>query len=156
MKINVIKLPGGVLIPANDMEEEKLKKFKNHEMFQIAIKNERNWKFHKKVIMFFLFCFEYWVSNNKYTDESTDFDEFRYELTILAGFKKVIWKIDGSFECKAKSISYAKMQQEEFESLYSALIQAAMDTLFKDCDEYTVMNHNGVEVPIYDRLRGFF
>ena len=76
MKINVIKLPGGVLIPANDMEEEKLKKFKNHEMFQIEIKNERNWKFHKKVIMFFLFSFEYWVSNNKYTDRSNDVVEW--------------------------------------------------------------------------------
>lgn len=156
MKINVIKLPGGGLIAATDMDEEKLKKFKNHEMFQIEIKNERNWKFHKKVIMFFLFCFEYWVSDNKYTDEATDFDEFRYELTILAGFKKVIWKLNGSFEYKAKSISYAKMDQEEFEHLYNALIQASMDTLFKDCDEYTLINDRGVEIPIYDKLRSFF
>lgn len=156
MKIYCIKLPGGALTPATDMDVEKMKRFKNHEMFQIEIKNERNWEFHKKVILFFIFCFEYWVSDNNYTDESTDFDEFRYELTILAGFRTVIWKINGTFEYKAKSISYAKMEQEEFERLYNALIQASMNTLFKDCDEYTVINDRGVEIPIYDKLRSFF
>ena len=134
MKIETIKTSVG-LIPANDRESEKFKRFLDRALYTIDIKEPRNPKFHRKVFAFLNYCFEYWQNDNDYQTERTSFDVFRDNLTVIAGFKDVYYKLDGSLRVEAKSISYASMEQDDFEQYYLALIQAAMSTIFKDCDE---------------------
>ena len=145
MKINTVKQPGGVLIPASDLEAEKMTKFKSGEMYEIDIKLTRNPAFHRKVFAFFNFCFEHWGSENENLCEQGQFDAFRKDMTILAGYHKSFYGIDGSVRIEAKSLSYGSMNEEEFEKCYNALIQVAMQKLFKGDDE-----------EIYDKLAGFF
>lgn len=144
MKIECIKTSVG-LIPYNDLEADKFKRFKSGSMYGIEIKEQRNYGFHKKVFAFMNYCFEFWTNDNQYQTEQTSFDVFRANLTVLAGYKNVYYKIDGSVRVEAKSISYASMEQSDFEHYYQALIQAAMDKIFKDCDE-----------SYYSQLVGFF
>ena len=145
MKINIGKQPGGVLIPASDLESEKLTKFKSGETYVIDIKLSRNPAFHRKVFAFFNFCFEHWESENEYLCEQGQFDVFRNHMTVLAGYHNEFFGIDGSVRIESKSLSYGSMNQEEFEKCYNSLIQVAMQKIFKGDDE-----------EIYDKLAGFF
>lgn len=145
MKINMIKSPGGNLFPAHDRDAEKLIRFKSGEHYEIEIKLGRNYKFHKKVFAFFNFCFEHWGGDNEFQDEAKQFDVFRANLTVLAGYYDSFYSIKGERRIEAKSLSYSSMSQEEFERLYIALTNAALKNIFKTADELT-----------YNKLIGFF
>lgn len=140
-----MKHAGGVLIPVNDMELEKLNRFKSGEQYQVEIKLTRNPHFHRKVFAFFNFCFEHWSSDMEFVSESMQFDLFRQNLTVLAGFHNQFHKIGGGIRIEAKSLSFSSMTQEEFEECYNALIQAAMNHIFDGSDQ-----------DIYNKLAGFF
>jgi len=131
------KGPGGVLYPASDLEAERMNRFKTGDSYQVDIKLARNGKFHSKVFTFFNFCFEHWSNPNPHQSAQASFDLFRKQLTILAGYHNSLIGIDGSLIVEAKSISYTNMTQEEFEMLYSSLINAAMDNLFKGANQNT-------------------
>jgi len=141
MKIKYIKQAGGVLVPASDLEADRMTRFKTGEMYEVEIKLTRNAKFHGMVFAFFTFCFNHWSAERthwKFQDEDMQYDNFRKELTKLAGFTVTVWNLDGSFTIEAKSLSVGSMCQEEFSSCYKALIQAAMTHIFKSADNDTM------------------
>ena len=140
MKIEVIKHPGGVFSPANDMEFEKTVKFKTGEQYQVEIKLHRRPEFHRKVFAFFNFCFYHWKSDRVFIDETGQFDVFRKNLIVLAGFYDEYFNLKGEVRIEAKSLSFGSMSQEEFELCYSALINAAIRTIFKDLNDSTIEN----------------
>jgi len=145
MKINAIKQPGGMLEPASDMDAEQMNKFKTGNVYEIEMKLPRNPHFHGKVFAFFQYCFAHWKSDREFMDEKGQFDLFRKNLTVLAGYRNEFYKIDGAVRVEAKSLSYGAMDQDEFESCYQSLIQAAMRYIFTGSDEET-----------YNKLVGFF
>jgi len=138
MKIQMIKQPGGVFCPASDLEAEKLTKFRTGEQYEVEIKLTRNAAFHRKVFAFFNFCFAHWRGDNEFQCEQKQFDVFRDHLTVLAGFYDEFYGIKGDLRIEAKSISYGKMSQEEFELLYNALINAAIKHIFPNADQNTI------------------
>ncbi len=141
MKINFCKQVGGVLIPANDSESERMKRFANGEIYEVDIKQARNNKFHSKVFAFMNFVFEHWRNGHEFKNEQAQFDDFRGQLSILAGYCEQVYTLDGSgFKVIPKSWSYAKMSQEEFEQLYSSLINVAMQHVFNDCNDENIYN----------------
>lgn len=129
------KQAGGLLLPAGDIEAEKLIKFKTGEVYEIEIKQSRNPSFHRKVFAFFNFCFEHWKGDNEFQSEIKQFDVFRSHLTVLAGFYETFYNINGEVRVEAKSLSYSSMRQNEFEECYSALINAAIKHVFVNADE---------------------
>ena len=137
MKINVKKLPGGVLSPMSDIDAEALNGFKTGETYEIDIKRSRNPAFHGKTFAFLHFCFQHWQSDREFMDESAQFELFRKQLTVLAGYYNQLHHIDGSFRLEAKSLSYGSMEPEDFEKFYNAAIQAAMKHIFLTTDEQT-------------------
>ena len=145
MKINVIKIQGAGLIASSDEDVEKLHKFKNGETYEIDMKLTRNPQFHRKVFAFMQFCFNYWQNDNDYQTERASFDVFRSNLSVLAGYSEKYYSIDGSVRVEAKSLSYGNLSQDEFEEFYSAIIKAAIGTIFQDADENTI-----------NQLYGFF
>lgn len=145
MKLEFIKQAGGVLAPADDYTADKMTKFKTGEQYPVEIKRSRNPHFHRKVFAFFNFCFEHWAGGHEFKDESLQFDQFRKELIILAGFYDAYYSINSEPRLEAKSLSFGSMDQDEFEGCYNALIQAAMSKIFKTADEQTL-----------NRLMGFF
>lgn len=143
MKINVYKMPGGVLACASEYDIERINKFKTGEMYEIDIKYVRNPVFHRKVFAFFQYCFQYYVSHLEHLSEYAQFDKFRKDLTILAGYKEEYYSLDGSVRVEAKSLEFGKMDQDEFEECYQALIQAAIYHIFPQWDEYQLYNELG-------------
>lgn len=142
-KYNLIKLPGGAFAPANDVEAERLERLKSGCTFEVDIKQSRNQKFHGKVFAFFTFCFEYYF-NESVNGNFEKFEWMRKRLTVAAGFYIEFETPKGTFK-EPKSLSFATMEQEEFEACYKSLIQTAMNSIFKGCDN-----------SMYDRLYSFF
>jgi hypothetical protein len=141
VKIKFIKQSGGLLCPASDIESDKMTRFKTGETYEIDIRLTRNAKFHGKVFKFFTFCYQHWSGERthwKFQDEAMQFESFRKELIKLAGFTVIVWNIDGTFTIEAKSLAFSSMSQEEYESCYKALIQAAMSNIFNSADEDTM------------------
>jgi hypothetical protein len=106
MEIQMVKQPGGVLVPAFDTDVERLEKFKTGEVYPVEVRLARNPDFHKKVFKFFQFCFEHWAADK--TDErfkptAAQFDTFRKNLTVLAGYKEVTFTIDGRARVEPRS-----------------------------------------------------
>lgn len=145
MKITCIKEAGGIFRPASDMEYEKTTKFKTNNMYDVEVKLPRNSQFHGKAFAFFNFCFEHWRCDREFLDESGQFDVFRKNLTCLAGFYAEYYNMKGEVRIEAKSLSFGSMTQEEFEKCYLALTNAAIEHIFKGCDENT-----------YNQLVSFF
>jgi hypothetical protein len=147
MKVTFCKQPGGVMIPASDEEAEKLVRFKTGEHYEVDIKLVRNPAFHRKVMAFFNFCFEHWDAEtvHQHLTNAEQFDRFRKDLTILAGFYIQTVRLNGETRLEAESLAFASMSQERFEQCYNALINAAMRHIFKGSDEQ-----------IYNRLVSFF
>ena len=145
MKICFIKQPGGVLVPADDREAERLTKIKSGDAVVAEIKLTRNGKFHRKAFAFFNFCFEYHVPQHELQTDEAQFNGFRKDLTILAGYYDQYVRLNGDTRIEAKSLAFDAMDAEEFEQCYVALTNAAMKHIFKTADEAT-----------YNRLISFF
>lgn len=142
-KYQMVKLAGGVLTPANDEIADSLKSLKNNEQYEIEIKRQRNPAFHRKVFAFFSFCFDCWSGAHtewEFLDPDAQFDTFRKNLTVLAGFKVVTYTLDGRFRVEAESLSYANMEQDRFEKVYKALINAAIKHVFNNTKDENIIN----------------
>lgn len=139
MKIRIIKQPGGLLCPADDYEADKLTKFKTGEPYEVDIKLNRNPAFLRKVMVFFTFCFNHWDGDkvHEYCTESEQFDRFRKDLTILAGFYIEARRLDGTMRTEAESLSFASMSEERFQECYLALIRASLKYIFHTTDVNT-------------------
>lgn len=149
LNLQMIKLADCSLVPLDDREREALKSLKTGEQYEVEIKRTRNPAFHRKVFAFFNFCFEHWSVDKTewaFFDERKQFETFRKNLTVLAGFKEVTYTIDGRVRVEAQSLSYGNMDQSEFEQCYSALINAALKHIFEHSKDEQVIN----------RLYGFF
>jgi hypothetical protein len=142
MKVNFIKTPNG-FEPANEVERDRLKRFKIGEMYEGEFKTTRSPAFHRKMFAFFNFVFNYWSADKtewQYFDESKQFNTFRKNLTVLAGFKEVTYTIDGRVRVEAKSLAYGNMEPEEFEQCYKAIINAAIANIFDNTTNQSTIN----------------
>lgn len=143
MQIELIKSAGGIFTPALEHDLPRLHKFRNGEQYTAEIKLTRNPSFHRKVFAFFNFCFAHWCANRaglEHMDEASQFDRFRKDLTILAGFYEQTVRMDGTVRTEAKSLAYANMEPDEFERCYSALINAAIKHVFAGTKDQQILN----------------
>lgn len=141
MQIDLVKHPGGVFSPANETDLERLQRFKNGETYTAEIKLTRRPAFHRKVFAFFNFCFAHWSAERTplaNADESTQFDRFRKDLTILAGFYEQTVRLNGDIRTEAKSLAYANMDPDEFSRCFSAIFNAALKHVFNNADQETL------------------
>ncbi|WP_241603741.1 DUF1367 family protein [Rosenbergiella nectarea] len=149
MQFDLVKHPGGVFALADDIDLPRINRFKTGVTYTAEIKLTRNPLFHKKMFAFFAFCFEYWAADKagyECSDEYTQKEEFRKNLTILAGFSDVVTTIKGEVRVRAKSLSYANMKADEFERCYRSMINAAIKHVFANTKDHSILN----------RLQAFF
>lgn len=132
MKFLVKKTPTG-LIPVYNSDAESLKeaKLKMGEVYEIDIKKKRNYNFHKKLFALYNLCYD-----NQ--DVFDNLDEVRYYLTMKAGYYKKIETPKGEMFVP-KSISFAKMDNIEFEKLYQRTIDEVCNLLQID-DKTELLN----------------
>lgn len=114
--IMLIKQLNGTLIPCYDSDKETLKRFKAGEAFFAKVHKARNIKLHRKAFALFNMVFQ---NQEVYKN----LDDLRYDLTIEAGYFNEGVNIHGEVVKRAKSISFASMDDLEFGEYYEAIIK---------------------------------
>jgi hypothetical protein len=93
-------------------------------MLQGEYKQPRNAKFHRKFFAMLGFAYEYWEpeinSINGMTPEK-NFDRFRKDALIIAGFRRLVVNIKGEARYEAESISFADMDELRFNDVYKSV-----------------------------------
>jgi hypothetical protein len=136
MEILLLKHARGFLYPADEQEAEKIQKLKVGVLIRSDIAQVRNAMFHRKFFALLRIGFDAFTppeAEYKGFPVEKDFEQFREDVTIAAGFFTVSYRINGETRVRAKSISFSRMTPEDFERLYS---QAANVLLQKVLAQY--------------------
>ena len=131
--ISVMKAPNGSLVPADTQSADLVAKMKVGQGLELSFKRNRNVKFHRKFFSLLNYAFDAWEPEErtyKGISVGKNFDQFRRDVTILAGFYDASFRLDGEVRLTAKSISFSNMDEEEFERLYSSVIDVLLQRIF--------------------------
>ena len=121
------------LSPDDAIASECLQKYKIGDLIKCKISKPHNAAFHRKLFALYNVGFKYWVPGEldcKYGTPEKNFNQFRGDVTILAGYYEVYTRLDGSTRIVPKSLEYGKMEDEEKEKLYSAVIDVLLSRIF--------------------------
>lgn len=137
MQLHLIAMQAGHFRPAASDDEEKIRRhWKPGELAILEVRKPRNGKFHRKYFALINFLFEYWepaIKEHRGMTVQKNLDKFREDLTIAAGFHETyVNAITGELRLKAKSIAFANMDENEFEKLYSAVINIGLEKILPE------------------------
>jgi len=92
----------------------------------------RNSRFHRKFFAMLDVGFEAWEPDRKHKTYkgqpmAKNREQFRSDVLILAGFYEQTFNLKGEMAIRAKSISFAKMDDADFEQVYSAVADVLLE-----------------------------
>lgn len=122
----------GCLVPVDHQSAEFLSGLKLGQGVTCRITKHRNIGFHRKFFALLNLAFESWEPGNLEYDGQPvqkEFDQFRNDVTVLAGYYESSVTLKGEVRLRAKSISFGSMKQEQFEKLYSAVIDIILQKI---------------------------
>ena len=136
------KLPNASFIPASEEDAELLSKVKVGETVRLTLVRPRNIKFHKKFFALINLAFDYWEppkhgEGSAWSEKmpiERNVERFRKDVTILAGYYDATYRLNGDVRLEAKSISFGSMSEDDFEKLYSKVIDVIINRV---CTQYT-------------------
>lgn len=118
MKVHLRKNYDGSFLPADQETAEWAVKIKTGAVVYAEFKRQRNYEFHKKYFGMIHVAFQ---NQEKFMDE----EMFRKTMQIMAGYFDPILFNDHVYKIP-KSISFGSMPQEEFEKLYSSVLDVIL------------------------------
>ena len=130
MKLYFRKIDNSYIVDSGDDSD-----IKQGEVISAEIKRPRNYRFHKKYFALLNYAFGIWEPEcleYKGRQVGKSFDRFREDITILSGFYTLTENIKGEVRAEADSISFGKMDDDKFASLYSKTIDALLKHVLKN------------------------
>lgn len=127
MEIHLVRTSIG-LQPYSDEDYEQLRKVKVGSVVKAKIVMPRNVKFHRK---FFALINAAWdcLTDRQRTNLRSR-DTFREQLLITSGFSEPLYDINGrKFLERARSISFAKMDESAFDVVYNRVLDTVLTIL---------------------------
>lgn len=135
-EIVLMKTASGVLAPHDDGADEFIRKMKTGALAHADFKRVRNYQFHKKYFALIKFAFDQWEPAGelqyKGMPVQKNLKRFRKDIAILSGFFETTVNLKGEVRLEAKSISFAQMDDYEFEELYQATISIVLAKVLKN------------------------
>lgn len=130
-EILCIRTASGAFYPMGDDESEKAKKIKAGCVVAMSIKRVRNPLFLRKWFALVKFAYSIWSERApkqeyKGVEVRPEFERFRKDIIIMCGHYRPTFAINGEVRLEAESISFASMDEERFETLYSATINVIL------------------------------
>lgn len=133
MHITLIKTQRG-FAPADPETEEFAKKIKIGSVIHSDFKRMRNPKFFRKYFALLRIGFDNWDPPYDKTQKikpGKNFDYFRGRVAILCGYWEEVIGFNGKTQIIPLSISFAKMEEPEFQNLYSNTIDIFLKQIYK-------------------------
>jgi hypothetical protein len=116
-------------VPADEISATTMEGMAPNAEFKAELTRPRNMAYHRRFFALLQVAFDSWeqpVIEHKGRMIEKNFARFRKDLTILCGHYETVVNIKGELRLEAKSISFASMDQEAFEKLYSTAIDAIL------------------------------
>jgi hypothetical protein len=116
--------------PDDESTAEAMEKIKPNAVVKAEVTQPRNLGFHRKFFALIDVAFDAWdcpTLEFKGQPVQKNRERFRKDLIILAGFGYAVVNINGDVRGEAQSISFAQMKQDEFEDLYSRVIDVILE-----------------------------
>jgi hypothetical protein len=114
----------GVFYPAYPSDKDVMDSIPVGEIVKAEITRSRNVKLLRKFFALLTVAYE-----NLPENYNMSFDNFREEVIIKAGYYEKYVNFDGATVYKAKSISFAKMDETTFEQVYSDVFDVVLKIL---------------------------
>ena len=118
----------------------RMKKLEAGEISFLEFIIPRNGKFHRKYFALLDVGFDAWEPKRKHKSYKgraieKNREQFREDIIIMAGFYEQTFDFKGRMRIRAKSISFANMDDAEFEQVYQATVTVLLRevlTTYKD------------------------
>ena len=136
MELTLIRRPDGSLAPYGDDSIQQAQKIKAGRLVHAKITQPRNPLFHRKLFALFGLIFDIWsetIPPREYKGEPVQRsrERLRKDVIILAGYYEPVYCVNSELRLEAKSIAFGSMSELEFETFYSAVIDVALQKIFK-------------------------
>lgn len=128
-EIVLMKAGPEALIPFDEGAAEFVRKAKTGSLIHADFKKMRNYEFHKKYFALINFAYEQWEPTEvryKGIVVAKNVKRFRKDMAILAGFCEPTFTVNGDVRFEPMSISFANMEETDFEKLYSKTIDVVL------------------------------
>lgn len=126
--------------PAYQADVDRMSKIKTGALVLADVKQPRNPLFHRKFFAMLNFAFEYWepaAENRGGLSPEKNFDRFRKDVLILAGYRKAVVNIKNEVRYEAESISFASMDQTQFTEVYSKVFSVLWRLVLRQVEGMT-------------------
>jgi hypothetical protein len=131
MKFHAQILPDNKFKPIDSEDFKKSLKLRPGDYVDIETWKERNLLLHKKYFAF-LNTVIYFLPENPEFDKLRNIDYLRKEIMVLIGEVDFRFTMTGEKCIEVRSISFKSMDNERFEWIYSASVNAALKYYLKD------------------------
>jgi hypothetical protein len=145
------------LVPACEEATQWLGKKKLGATILVEPREMRNGTFFRKWWALVKLGYDYWsevAETIEYRGQPVlpDFDRFRKDVTILAGFYHPVVNLKGEVRIEAESLKWASMTEESFTKLYDTTIQVLLGKVFngKVCKQWTEQHLRNVAAQILE------
>lgn len=137
--ITLVKMPDGKLDGLSDLDKQAYKRFKANlkkleagELCQLSTKLPRNSKFHRKFFSLLTIGYDFWQPSRKNKSYKglavqKNFERFRSDVLIQAGYYTQTFDLDGNMKLEPVSISFASMDDIQFEAVYSDCLNVLLE-----------------------------
>jgi len=126
---------GNGLVPSTAQDSEALGVLKLGEQVRARITRPRNLLFHRKFFAMLNVGFDAFtplVTEYQGHPVQKNFERFRQDVIIAAGYYDIVPAINGEARAIAKSISFGKMPEGEFQELYSRVADVLLQRILKN------------------------
>ncbi len=132
MELVLAKAANGALVPVDQQSIEAIAKLKLGQGIKVTVTRHNNVAFHRKIFALANLAYEAWEPVNKEhkgVPILKNFDQFREDITILAGFYETRVRLNGEIRFIAKSWSFARMPDDEKDRLYNGIINVVLSNI---------------------------
>lgn len=130
MEIHLVRTSLGLQAYA-DEDYEQLRKIKVGSVVKANIVRTRNVKFHRKFFSLIRAAWDCLTEQQRINLRSVE--TFREQLLITSGFSEPLYDLNGQkFLERAKSISFAKMDEPTFNEVYSKVLDTILTIMVAD------------------------
>lgn len=124
----------GTMAPADSETAAYIAKLKLGQGVKAKFTKARDILKHRRAFALFNFAFDMWDAPQlEYNgcQVAKDFDRFRKDVTILAGFYHAVTNFKGEVRLEADSLAFDSMGQDRFEAVYKAVLGVVWDRILK-------------------------
>lgn len=130
------RIPGGLLRPVDPAAEQLVASLKTNQGVVLEAKRSQNIAFHNKLFSLMNLAFEIWEPQGREVRGQPvlkNFESFRKDLVVMAGFYDAHYAPDGSVRLVPHSLSFKACEHEKRAQVYKAILSVVWEKILRHC-----------------------